>query len=541
VSNGPERPQQVSPERWKARPVQSFLLRLLVLVAPLVAGVSTGVALSRVVARPEGPAVAGWWILLFVASGLVAEVVGRTLRRLLPLAVLLKLTLIFPDRAPSRFAMARRAGNIRNLEERVRHAREHGVEDDPSRAAETILTLVAALSAHDRRTRGHSERVRAFADLLADAVHLSGPARDRLRWSALLHDIGKLEVPSRILNKPGKPDPHEWETLQRHPREGARLAAPLLPWLGEWGLAIEHHHERFDGRGYPEGLAGTDISMGGRILAVADSFETMTAARAYKKPMSVSAARQELARCAGSQFDPVMVRAFLNVALGRLWRTAGPMSWLAQIPLVGAGAQVAQTATAAVTKVAVGVAAFGASAAMPAARGDAPPRSAATAPMATPTHASAEAPASAPSDPAGMDGGGSRGELHGPPEPRGELPGAGGPPGTANQESGPGEATGGDGGQGSGGQGGSGGGGSSDGGGGSRDDSPVEDVKPGPVGEVGDPTPEPVKDTVNHVGDVVGDVVDDLGDTVKDVGDAVGGLADDVVGGLGGGLGGLLP
>lgn len=173
----PNRPKRRT--RWQAHPVQSATLRTLVLVVPLAAGVSTGVVLSRLIPRPDGPAMAGWWAVLFVASVIVTEVVGRLLRRLLPLAVLLKLTLIFPDRAPSRFAMARRVGSVRNLEERVRHAREHGVEDDPSRAAETILTLVAALSAHDRRTRGHSERVRAFADLLADALHLPLHARDR--------------------------------------------------------------------------------------------------------------------------------------------------------------------------------------------------------------------------------------------------------------------------------------------------------------------------------------------------------------------------
>jgi HD-GYP domain-containing protein (c-di-GMP phosphodiesterase class II) len=527
----------VAPERWKAHPVQSTILRILVLVVPMVAGVSTGLALSRVVPRPEGPAVAGWWILLFVSSALVTEVVGRILRRLLPLAVLLKLTLIFPDRAPSRFAMARRVGSIRNLEERVRHAREHGVEDDPSRAAETILTLVAALSAHDRRTRGHSERVRAFADLLAEAVHLPAPARDRLRWSALLHDIGKLEVPSRILNKPGKPDPYEWETLQRHPAEGARLAAPLLSWLGEWGLAIEHHHERFDGAGYPSRLAGADISMGGRILAVADSFETMTAARAYKKPMSVSAAREELARCAGSQFDPAMVRAFLNVALGRLWRTAGPLAWLAQIPLVGAGAQVAQTAAAAATKVAVGLAAFGASGAIPAARGDTPHRPAAAALVAEATQPAADQDRGVDGeDRGGLQEGASRGGRGGPPgESQDELTddaGGAGPgstgdgPGGSGGGSGGGDGSGGggDGSGGSGGESGSGEGGSGGGGDG-----------PDPVGNTVDHVTDTVSDTVDKTGDTVGDVVGDVRDTVGDSGSGgrgVGDVVEDVVGGL---------
>jgi HD-GYP domain-containing protein (c-di-GMP phosphodiesterase class II) len=513
-----KRPKPKPPERWVAHPVQSAILRALVLVVPLAAGISAGVALSRVIPRPEGPAVVGWWGILFVTSVVVTEILGRIFRRLLPLAVLLKLTLIFPDRAPSRFAMARRAGSVRNLEDRVRHAKEHGVEDDPSRAAETILTLVAALSSHDRRTRGHSERVRAFADLLADALHLPQEARDRLRWSALLHDIGKLEVPSRILNKPGKPDPHEWETLQRHPAEGARLAAPLLPWLGEWGLAIEHHHERFDGNGYPHGLAGADVSMGGRILAVADSFETMTAARSYKKPMSVSAARKELALCAGSQFDPAMVRAFLNLSLGRLWRTTGPAAWVAQVPLVGAGAQAARTATTAVTNAAVGVAALGASM-VPLVRGPVPDRPPAMTAASDQMSVGAGEGQTAGGDPAGsyeqaqdVDPRGLDGGPEGPGDDRGTGPGG---------DDGPGE----DGGQGgSGGSGGSGGGGgTTDGGGGN-----------GGGGGLGGA----VSDTVDDVTDTVGDTVDQVTDVVDDVtGGGLGDVVDDVVGGLGG----LLP
>ncbi|HEV2950543.1 MAG TPA: HD domain-containing phosphohydrolase, partial [Actinomycetota bacterium] len=184
--------------------------------------------------------------------------------------------------------------------------------------------------------------------------------RDRLRWAALLHDIGKLHVPARILNKAVRPDPREWETLQGHPAAGARIAAPLLSWLGPWGDAIEQHHERFGGGGYPRSLAGEEISLAARIVSVADSFEVMTAARSYKKPMSVPAARRELAACAGEQFDPAIVRAFLNVSLGRLWLTVGPMSWTALVPVLGpaqrAGGQIAAAAKGAAAAVAVGAA-----------------------------------------------------------------------------------------------------------------------------------------------------------------------------------------
>jgi response regulator RpfG family c-di-GMP phosphodiesterase len=161
----------------------------------------------------------------------------------------------------------------------------------------------------------HSERVRVYADLL--------------------HDIGKLSVDPTILNKPRKPSEREWNIPKAYPEQGARAASALLSWLVEWGRAIIEHHEKFDGSGYPKGLTGTKISQAGRLIGVVDAFEVMTAARSYKRPMSALKAREELARCAGAHFDPVMVRALLAISLPRLLWATGPLSFFVQLPSSG--------------------------------------------------------------------------------------------------------------------------------------------------------------------------------------------------------------
>lgn len=359
--------------RWEGRPRRAFLIRLVALLIPVLAAVAAATVASRLLPRPKGGAgTVLWWLAAVMASTLTLVVVDRQARRLLPLAALLKLTLVFPDRAPSRLGVALRAGTVRNLEERLEQGRRHGVGDDPTQAAAGILVLAAALARHDRRTRGHSERVRGFTDLIAEEMHLTGDERDRLRWAALLHDVGKVQVRPEILNKQGSLTAEEWEAIHRHPLDGARITAALRPWLGGWGDAVEQHHERWDGEGYPHGLAGDEIALAARIVAVADAFEVMTAARSYHRPLGAAAARDELARCAGSHFDPMVVRAFLNVSIGRLRRVLAPVTWLADLPVVrpvanagGTAAESAGAAAVAKTFAAVSLAFFGGTAAGP--------------------------------------------------------------------------------------------------------------------------------------------------------------------------------
>jgi putative nucleotidyltransferase with HDIG domain len=517
--------------RWRPRPWLSFALRLVSVLVPAAAGAAGAYAYVAAVPMPDGLATIPWVVGLVVSSTIAAALAERIGKRFLPLAMLLRLSLVFPDRAPSRFAMARGAGNVRVLERRIHQARENGVDQGPARAAEQILALVAALSAHDRKTRGHSERVRAFTDLAAGQLRLPDADRDRLRWAALLHDIGKLHVPARILNKPGRPDPREWETLQGHPAAGARIAAPLLSWLGPWGDAIEQHHERFDGGGYPRSLAGEEISLAARIVSVADSFEVMTAARSYKKPMSVPAARRELAACAGEQFDPTIVRAFLNVSLGRLWLTVGPTSWTALVPLLGpaqrAGGQIAAAAKGAAAAIVVGAAGV-----LPMANGTA----AASLPSSTIVSTGVTADPTPDADPSGDENVRTEGtEPVGPGDGVGghrEVPGDG----VGDHREVPGDDGGGGGGSGSGGGTGSSSGGSGGSGGGSPVDDPtgaLNDAVSDTVGTV-DGIVDGTTDTVNGVADGATDVVDDL------LGVDVSGVVDEPVEDLTGIVGGLL-
>ncbi len=289
---------------WSGHPIASFLISATAILLPLLA--SFAAAMLAGILLPHATTLSGrvlWWAAVLGTSTAVFVVVERGGRRLLPLSALLKMTMVFPDRAPTRLAVARRIGLTRDLERRVAGNEELGYGKSASVATD-ILSLAAALSGHDRRTRGHAERVRAYTDMIATELKLPAADRDRLRWSALLHDVGKLAVHADILNKVGGPTAEEWEELRRHPLEGARLIQPLAGWLGEWSLTVEQHHEQFGGGGYPYGLSGSQLSLGARIVGVADSFDAMTSIRSYKKPINSTAAREELTARRGHTVRP---------------------------------------------------------------------------------------------------------------------------------------------------------------------------------------------------------------------------------------------
>ena len=175
-----------------------------------------------------------------------------------------------------------------------------------------IQALAAAVEARDIYTHGHSRRVRDYAVALAEALNLPSDRVANLSTAALLHDIGKIGIPDELLRKNDKMTAEQWEIIQSHTKLAAAIVG-RIPSLTPCLPAILHHHERWDGNGYPTGLRGEAIPLEARVLAIADAFEAMTASRPYHKPMTLSKAIEELKRNAGAQFDPKLVETFLNI------------------------------------------------------------------------------------------------------------------------------------------------------------------------------------------------------------------------------------
>jgi len=175
-----------------------------------------------------------------------------------------------------------------------------------------IYALVSAVEARDPYIYGHSRKVSTYAGALAEAIGLSPDEVSKVSTAALLHDIGKIGIPDKVLNKKKKLNGENWEAIKTHPRLGANIIGNI-PQLVPCVSSILHHHERWDGGGYPEGLKGEEIPIGARILAIADSFEAMTSARPYRPALSREGVVKELRQGAGIQFDPYLVEVFIGI------------------------------------------------------------------------------------------------------------------------------------------------------------------------------------------------------------------------------------
>ncbi len=175
----------------------------------------------------------------------------------------------------------------------------------------TIKALAAAIDAKDHYTHGHSQRVMEYALLGGANLALSYDDLEDLEYAGILHDIGKIGIADSILTKPGVLTDDEWQLMRTHSLIGANIL-DSVPFLEKSRRLVRHHHERYDGRGYPDGLKGEAIPVGARLLAIADAFDTMTTDRSYRAALSVDYATAELHKCSGTQFCPVAVSAFLH-------------------------------------------------------------------------------------------------------------------------------------------------------------------------------------------------------------------------------------
>jgi len=183
---------------------------------------------------------------------------------------------------------------------------------DNQSCLEFAKVLAYTLEEKDPYTSGHSERVCYYSDFISKRLSLSTKERSELQIASYLHDIGKIGISNRFINKKGALTPTDWAIIKQHTKKSIELLIPLN--LSHNILSyIQHHHERFDGTGYPDGLAGEQIPLGARIIAISDSYDSMTSDRPYRKPLTNGDAKSELMKNAGKQFDPNLVSLFLDV------------------------------------------------------------------------------------------------------------------------------------------------------------------------------------------------------------------------------------
>jgi HD-GYP domain-containing protein (c-di-GMP phosphodiesterase class II) len=215
----------------------------------------------------------------------------------------------YPDHAA---ALRLERAQLKAYAEDVRksYARElKGAQELRDTYLATVKTLAVAVEAKDDYTGGHIQRVHALGLLLAGVVVPSEVDDPQLSYGLLLHDLGKLSVPDAVLNKPGKLTDEEWELMRMHPDEGARILA-AIPFLGPALDIVRHHHERWDGAGYPSRLTGEAIPLWARMFAVVDTVDAITSDRPYRKGRPLHEAAEELRKGSGTQFDPACVDAF---------------------------------------------------------------------------------------------------------------------------------------------------------------------------------------------------------------------------------------
>jgi putative nucleotidyltransferase with HDIG domain len=196
-----------------------------------------------------------------------------------------------------------------------------------------IVALAITIDAKDPHTHGHSARVARYAAATAEELGLEPQEIENILYAGLLHDIGKIGVSEQILHKPAILDVEEWGVIKAHPITGAKILEPI-PSLQRIIPLVRHHHERYDGTGYPQGLTGKEIPLGARILAVADAFEAMTYHRPYRRAMPLAQAAAILKEGMGKQWDAEVVKAFLKMLEREMpYQLVRPIMIKRQVPI----------------------------------------------------------------------------------------------------------------------------------------------------------------------------------------------------------------
>ncbi|MCM3602181.1 HD-GYP domain-containing protein [Robertmurraya korlensis] len=183
-----------------------------------------------------------------------------------------------------------------------------------SRTVTELHEMVRAIEAKDGYTMNHCTRITKLSMILGESFDLEPEQILRLNLGSFFHDIGKIKIPDEILKKPGKLTPEEWETMKKHPTYGRELLEESsIPIVGSAGIVVEQHHERYDGKGYPKGLAGDEITIEASIISVVDSYDAMTTDRVYQDRRTPDYAFNELLRCRGTMYHPDVVDKFIEL------------------------------------------------------------------------------------------------------------------------------------------------------------------------------------------------------------------------------------
>ena len=313
---------------WVARTSLSRVCAVALFILPIVAAWFAVRSTSGFYYRPDGFLELPLWLIqAILVTVATCYLVTRATRQFATLPSLLRVGLVWPGTAPSRVAIARTSATTNVLARTLT-----SLPTDEEAATVRAVEMVTMLSQDDAFSRGHAERTRDYADLIAVEMGLTEAERVRLQWGVLLHDIGKMAVSRNVIQKQGL-SANEWKQYREHTKSGERILLPLKDFLGSAYSVPSQHHERWDGTGYPDGAIGKRIGLEARICSVADAYDAMTYPRPGLTSLSDESATHELVDNAGSQFDPAVVEAMLATSKSKRLAIAGLIS---RIPVPGA-------------------------------------------------------------------------------------------------------------------------------------------------------------------------------------------------------------